>query len=106
MRIGYGFVLAFKTRFKLQMTHGCGMRLSNKAFQEIATAYNAAIIDLDTVIYDSIVSGTLEAGLKAREFCNNAKLAAAEEDAAAQSAIDGKGGRAAKGGGRRMCKSL
>ena len=74
--------------------------------QEISTAYNAAIIELDSVIYDAIVSGTLEAGLRAREFCHNAKQAAAEEDAAAQSAIDGKGGRAAKGGGRRMCKSL
>lgn len=56
------------------------------------------------MIHDAIVSGTLEAGLRAREFCYNAKIAAAEEDAAAQSAIDGKGGRAAKGGGRRMCK--
>ncbi|KAL5255873.1 hypothetical protein ACHWQZ_G011188 [Mnemiopsis leidyi] len=84
-----------------------GPPLSGKSFQakEIATAYNAAIIDLDTVIYDSIVSGTLEAGLKAREFCYNAKLAAAEEDAAAQSAIDGKGGRAAKGGAKAVAPS-
>ena len=50
--------------------------------------------------------GSHEAGIKAREFCANARIMAAEEDAAAQSAVDGKGGRAPKGGGRRMCKSI
>lgn len=64
------------------------------------------MIVLDNVIQDAILSGNEECGLRAREFCSTQRLAAAEEDAAAQSALDGKGGRAAKGGGRRMCKSL
>ena len=74
-------------------------------FQEIASAYGAAIIHVESVIHDAIVSGTEDAGLRAREFCANARVVAAEEDAAQQSAVDGKGGRAGKGGGRRMCKS-
>ena len=65
--------------------------------QEISNAYNAGVIVLDTVIHEAIMSGTQEAGIRARDFCNQARIAAAEEDAIAQSAVDGKG-RPVKGG--------